>query len=406
MHVVPAALLGLAVLGVVGYDLFFSRTSRIGGEVVASGIAGPNYNPRQLRDPNPRIGVQFNDDMRFGVVMLDADEPDNKDKAKRLTFARDGATNNTIIKIASNEYTFGYPTPSNVFLRPRRRELPDPYIGWISIMRFKDEEIDVTQYVQVVPGQTMLLDTILVWYRVHNYGTIPQKVAVRMMLDTYIGGNDGVPFTVPGSKGFVTTQAEYKGADVPDYLEVVERPENEKDPGTISRLGLRGLQWSDRVELLEPEHVLICKFPGDRVKWDWEPQDMGDDSCVAVYWPQQEIKPKETRHMALTYGLGKLDIRDSLALSAPASVIPGREFVVTAYIYNAVKGQQVQIELPDGVKLTSGKEEITIAEDARRTQVFWKVKASKEGAIEIGAVSGRARARPIRVLVQAKSIFG
>jgi hypothetical protein len=410
MHAVPAALLALAVLGVVGYDLAFPGGTAGVSEVALPAIAGPNYDPKQLRDPKPRIGVQFDDElMRFGVVMLDADDPENKDQWKRLTFRPDGATNNTVVKIGSNEYIFGYRTPSNVFLRPRRADLPHPYIGWVSTMRFKNEQIDVTQYVQVVPGQTMLLDTILVWYKVHNYGTIPQKVALRIMLDTYIGKNDGVPFTAPGTKGFVTTKANYKGSEVPDYLEVVEQPENEKDPGTIARLGLHGLQWSDSVELLEPERVLICQFPGAHVKWDWEPKDMGDggvkDSCVAVYWPQEEIAPKETRNMAMTYGLGKLDIRDSLALSAPSSVIPDREFVVTAYVYNAIKGQKVKIELPDGVKLTTGEPEITITEDAKRTHVFWKVKAAREGAVDFEAVSDRARAR-IRVLVQAKSIFG
>jgi hypothetical protein len=406
MHAVPAALLGLAVLGVVAFDLFFADSGKGGGEVAASGIAGPNYDPKQLRDPKPRIGVQFSSATRFGVVMLDAEDPNNKLAWKRLTFREDGSTNNTIVKISSSEYKFGFTTPSNVFLRPRLGELTDPYIGWVSTMNFKQEQIRVTQHVQVVPGQTMLLDTILIWYKVHNYGTVPQNVAVRFLLDTFIGDNDGVPFTVPGSKGFVTTQAEYKGSDVPDYLEVVEQPENEKDPGTIARLGLRGLQWSDSVELLEPARVRICRFPGGDMGWDWKPEDMGDDSCVAVYWPEQEIAPKETRHMAMTYGLGKLDIRDSLALSAPASVIPNREFVITAYVYNAVKSQKVRIELPDGVELTSGKDEIIIGEDAKRTQVFWKVKASKEGPAVFEAVSNRARARPIKVMVQAKSIFG
>jgi hypothetical protein len=406
MHAIPAALLALAVFGVVGYDLFSHGSKSAVEGAAAGGIAGPNYDSKQLRDPKPRIGVQFNDQSRFGVVMLDADDPHNKGKWKKLTFYEDGSSNNTIVKIASSEYRFGFTTPSNVFLRPRRRELPEPYIGWTSTMRFKDEQIEVTQHVQVVPGQSMLLDTILVWYKVHNYGTVPQKVSLRIMLDTFIGENDGVPFTVPGSKGFVTTKAEYKGSDIPDYLEVVEQHENEKDPGTISRLGLRGLQWNDRIELLEPERVLICRFPGPQALWEWEPQDMGDDSCVAVYWPEQQIAPKETRHMAITYGLGKLDIHDRLALSAPASVIPGREFVVTAYVYNAVKGQTVRIELPDGVKLTSGKEEITIGEDAKRTQVFWKVKADREGKATFEAVSGRARARPIEVKIQARSIFG
>ncbi len=35
------------------------------------------------------------------------------------------------------------------------------------------------------------------------------KVGIRVMLDTYIGANDGVPFTIPGKKGFVDTRADF-----------------------------------------------------------------------------------------------------------------------------------------------------------------------------------------------------
>jgi hypothetical protein len=143
------------------------------------------------------------------------------------------------------------------------------------------------------------------------------------------------------------------------------------------------------------------------MKWDWDAEDMGDDSCVAVYWPEQELGPKKTMHVALTYGLGKLDISEQLAMSAPASVTPGREFVVTAYVYNAVKGQNVTLELPPGVELAGGvTAEQTIAEDAKRTQVFWRVRATSEGAKKIEVVSGRSRAKPVTVVVQKRSIFG
>ncbi len=408
LHAIPAVLLAFAVSGVVAFDLFHSGSGAGRRELASSGIAGPNYDPLQLLDPRPRIGVDFNvENHRFGVVMLDADDPTDKSKAKRLTFLADGSTNNTVVMIGASAYKFGFRTPSNTWRGGNKPvELPKRHHGWSSTMDFTAEKIRVTQYLQIVPGSRMLLDTLLIWYRVHNYGTIPQKVAVRVMLDTFIGENDGVPFTVPGSNGFVTTKADFEGSAVPDYLEVVERPENEKDPGTIARIGLRGLQWNDQIELVEPRRVIICRFPGRDMGWDWTPEDMGDDSCVAVYWPDQEIAPKETRHLAMTYGLGKLDISDSLALSAPASVLPGREFIVTAYVYNAVKGQSVRLERPEGVTLTAGSDEIAITEDAKRTQVFWKVKANTEGAVEFKAVSGRARARKIKVMVQKKSIFG
>ena len=51
-------------------------------------------------------------------------------------------------------------------------------------------------------------------------------------------------------------------------------------------------------------------------------------------------------NVALTYGLGKLDITDQLALSAPAAAQPGREFVVTAYVYNAKRGRRSRSTCP------------------------------------------------------------
>ena len=57
------------------------------------------------------------------------------------------------------------------------------------------------------------------------------------MLDTYIGANDGVPFTAPGVKGFIDDKKEFKGEEVPPYLEAVENPDDPKNPGTVARSG-------------------------------------------------------------------------------------------------------------------------------------------------------------------------
>lgn len=399
-HAVPAILLLLSVAAVVAYDL--GRPPAVPEKAVER-VAGPNYDPAQLREPKPRLGIDFNTEDRFGVVLLDAVDPRDPGRWKRLTARTNGSTNNTVVRIGTSEYLFGFATPTNR-LTVSQRPLAKPYHGWRSVMDFGDEKVRVTQHLQLVPGQDQLLDTLLVYYQATNYGTVPQKVAVRVMLDTFIGKNDGVPFTVPGVKGFVTKQAEYRSGDIPDYLEVVENPDDSKDPGTIARVGLRGLHWGD-VLLQEPAAVRICRFPGGQKKWDWAMEDMQDDSCVAVYWPEQELAARSTTHLAMTYGLGKLDISDQLALSTPAAVAPGREFVVTAYVYNAAAGQKVTLEVPAGVELV-GDAEQAVREAARRTQVFWKVKARSEGAVRFEAVSGRARARPVTVRVQARSIFG
>src|SRR5262249_54022833 len=157
-----------------------------------------------------------------------------------------------------------------------------------------------------------------------NQGDVPQKVGLRMMLDTFIGLNDGVPFTIPGRKGFVDDKLDLvsnkKRDEIPDYLEVVEKPDDPNDPGTIARLGLRNINLPD-AKLVDPSMVRICRFPGAYAKWDWEPEDMripedeqnkqpkkdkkgkkkGEpevkgDSCVVIYWPEETLEPKEVRH--------------------------------------------------------------------------------------------------------------
>ena len=56
------------------------------------------------------------------------------------------------------------------------------------------------------------------------------KVGIRVMLDTFIGANDGVPFTIPGKKGFVDTKAEFSQKEIPDYIEVIENPDDPEEP--------------------------------------------------------------------------------------------------------------------------------------------------------------------------------
>ena len=71
---------------------------------------------------------------------------------------------------------------------------------------------------------------------------MPHKVGLRVMLDTFIGANDGVPFTIPGKPGFVDTKADFGEKQIPDYIEAVENPDDPKNPGTVARLGLTDLQ--------------------------------------------------------------------------------------------------------------------------------------------------------------------
>jgi hypothetical protein len=421
LHVLPALLLGLSVFCVVLVDLIRERPASSDGD--GSGPVEPPKSQQgwvyNVKDKEPRLAIQTNDTMRFGLVMKGVPDPrpEYRDKFKRLTFEEDGASNNTIVMIANHEYYFGTDTPDSVWVRKQRKaEIPDR-IGWVSTMNFTTHKIQVSQHIEIVPGDTGLLDTCLVYYTIKNYGDIPQKVGLRVMLDTYIGANDGVPFLIPGEKEFVTTMRDFKQKEIPDYIEAIEKPDTPNDLGTVARMGLKGIKLPG-IELEDIERLLITRWPGNRQqRWEVPLESMTDekgnrDSCVALYWDYTDMRPKQERRMAFTYGLSKLDIgegdtKQALALSVPASVLPNREFVATAYAWNARKGDTVKLVLPRGLTLVDGETlDKTVEEGGKRVQVFWRLKAGGTGEYKLEATNGDVKAKPRTVAVKSSSIFG
>lgn len=404
MHAMPAILLVVALVSVVLYDrlrplLVASSTS----SGTTTQILGPRYDPNALVDKRPRVGVNYTSDGKFGVVRLDEGAPTNKAAWKRLTYSENGDTNSTMVKINGSEYRFGELNPGRDWVAGfKANDLKEPYYGRQSVFRFRNDDVDVTQYIQVVPGQTSALDTVLIYYRVRNMGTVPRKVEMRLLLDTFIGDNDGVPFLVPGKSEMVRL-ADLKDKEVPEYLEVIENPNDPKNPGTIVRLGLKGIRWGE-VEPTEPGEVVIGQMGNAR---SWRPLDekITNDSAVAVYWPEREVKPKEIKHYAITYGLGSLEVSNDLGITAPGSVMPNRDFTVTGYVYKAKKGQTVKLEVPAGMEIVDGADK-TIAADSDRAQVFWTLRSKREGKYELNATTKGTQSKPLRIVVKSSSIFG
>ena len=243
--------------------------------------------------------------------------PEFNDQLKKLTYWPTGDSNNTIIKIGNSEYYYGRKSLQNKWFGGYESEpLPNGRKGSISKMDFTLEKIMVTQHVEIVPGSSGLLDTCLIFYTIRNYGDIPQKVGIRVMMDTFIGANDGVPFTIPdGRRGFLTTMEEFPQKKIPDYIEAIENPNDPNDLGTVVRMQLKGLKLPGVDALEDIETMRICRWPQNkdaRWKWEMEPMDFvpeTKDSCVVLYWADRDMNPRtDVRQLAFTYGLSGLDI--------------------------------------------------------------------------------------------------
>jgi hypothetical protein len=353
--------------------------------------------------------VQFNDDNeRFGIVMLKEQDPKDPGKHKRLTYKVDGSSNNTCLRIDGSEVLFGR-RPQGQWVPGQKEAQLKGRLAWKSAMDFTESRVRVTQHVEIVPGeQSRTLDTCLVWYTVENRSQVSHKVGLRVMLDTFIGANDGVPFTVAGRPGLLTTKRDFAEKDIPDYVEAMEKADPQ-DPGTVARLGLKGLNLPGLN--LEPIHAMtICRWQNGNVLWELPEQDrqpIGEDSCVFLYWAERPMAAGERRDMAFTYGLGTISVsgESPLGLTAGGSFRPGGVFTVTAYVKGPQEGQKVKLALPDGLSLVAGEEaERPVEKGGDYSQVSWRVRADRLGDYTVRATSGTHEART-RVRIKNSGIF-
>ncbi|OAI54577.1 hypothetical protein AYO44_03275 [Planctomycetaceae bacterium SCGC AG-212-F19] len=163
-----------------------------------------------------RVHVQFSETQRFGLVCPRLRDPRNPNRPKLLTRDERGITNNTCVRIEGYEYLFGVEIPGVRYVKENgkvMKEVPIPDKdrdrAWQSVWESEFGKIRITQSVEIIVGeQTRLYDTVLVRYQVWNRDKPPRTVGLRVMLDTFIGTRDGVPFYVPPSPEETRLQAE------------------------------------------------------------------------------------------------------------------------------------------------------------------------------------------------------
>jgi hypothetical protein len=378
--------------------------------------------------------------MRFGLVTLQERDPRNPSRDKRLTFEEKGFTNNTVVRLDANDWLFGErpfrDKDGPVGSWPGRWKERDVPLGTDSEGRerqgkksvwiYDHEQVVITQTVEIVGGdQPRIMDTCLVRYRIDNLDRFPHRVGLRFMLDTYIGANDGVPFTIPGASQLCDTTRDFRRTeDVPDFIQALEH-EDLKNPGTIARVKLR---LGGRLEL--PNRVTLGAWPNPRLanmnpgcrqeKTMWEVPLFPiktlppGDSCVAIYWDAKDILPGGSRELGFAYGLGSLSSDEGggeLALTLGGDLTPGGRFTLTAYVKRPQQGQTLTLNMPGGFEILEGgqvQQVPPLPADGSSTNspVTWKIKApNRSGSFTLRVDSSTGVTQSQALIIRQARLF-
>lgn len=429
-HLLPLGVLMLLLLCPVAHDLamiFFSKTS------------SDEFADTVLIDPDPALFIHFHDyegdqnlpepTMRFGLT---AKDPKHPDQIKKLTFDEHGISNNTVIRLDGREEIFGQEAGEWVEMKSKLQgeTAGRPRDGLASIWLLADEKLRVTQQVEIVPGvQSRRLDTCLVRYILENQDARPHRVGLRFMLDTFIGGNDGVPFTIPGASGLCDTKIAFNAPDrVPDFIEALEN-DDLRNPGTVAYL-----QFRIGRNIESPSRVLLGGWPNRDLKrigirgaraqltgWDVpfvsireRVGDMqADDSAVFLYWDERPLGPGQSRVVGFTYGLGNVDASESsghLLVTVGGRLVPQVEFTLTALVHDPQPGETLTLELPAGIEaegqqITQAVPPVPAGASRPDSPVTWRLRASKDGRYELTVRSSTGTKQKLPLTIRTRGVF-
>jgi hypothetical protein len=250
-------------------------------------------------------------------------------------------------------------------------------------------KLTITQEVEVVPtkaaaGQKRRLDSALVRYVVDNQDNEPHKVGVRVSFDVFIVSNDGALFAAPNQPGKILDGVELKGKQVPEYLQFLERP-NLNNPGFVAHMTYNFGKSSPM-----PDRVCLTNLGGLFAPNQWNIQilrAMGD-SAMGFFWDPKDIAPKSKRNLAYAFGQGiapnpEGDGRVTVVLGG--SFEPGKLFTIAAHVQDPAPGQNLTLELPEGMQRLEGKQlqPVPPVGGDGGTLVLWKARVLRPGQFPV-----------------------
>ncbi len=228
---------------------------------------------------------------------------------------------------------------------------------------WKVNNIEVMEELRFVKGPTTGRDdTVEIKYTILNKDSKAHKIGIRIMLDTYLGKEDGAPFRVPGL-GDIKTETELKGKNIPQYW-------YSYDDLSEPTVRAQGTLRSEGITL--PDRVIFASWERfQKYLWDFKVKSgrsfrrsiIGPlDSAIAMYWEPKDVNPNESFQVVTYYGLYGASIYKgrifNISLGGPV-VTTGEPFVVTADFQNIspydAKNCIAEVILPPGLKLAAGE---------------------------------------------------
>ncbi|MBU1076212.1 MAG: hypothetical protein KKH98_02895, partial [Spirochaetes bacterium] len=298
------------------------------------------------------------------------------DNNKLLLFEDEIPTSFSTIRINERNYKFGSEEGEfigNMITGDQRMKC-----AWMK------KKIKVIQYLRFVQGITTgNIDTIEISYDIENTDTQQHDIGIRIMLDTYLGKEDGAPFRIPG-RGPVTTELFLSKSMIPSYWYAFDDLMNStiRAQGTLLKRNT-----------LKPDKVVYAswiKFSENL--WDFSLEEgksfrrtpLGPlDSAVAVYWYPRRINPKESFQVKTYYGIYGADVHSGISLSASlcGPLISYMDpFLVTLDIKNIAKDDLESVSagiiLPGGLELAEDEKKVKLLDRLDSGQIRhlnWKV---------------------------------
>ena len=161
-------------------------------------------------------------------------------KTKPLVYGMaDPWTSYTTIQIDGRNYVFGGPTQTSAGRQGPFGELisgPEVIQGNAISTVYKLGPVKAEQILSFTRSSTTgLQDTARIAYTLTNEDSVSHSVAMRLMLDTMLGANDGAPFRV--EQQAVTTDTLFTGGAIPEFWQAFD---SLADPQVMSQGTLRG----------------------------------------------------------------------------------------------------------------------------------------------------------------------